>query len=503
MTEAIRLPPVGLVVLVGPSGAGKSKWAQQYFQPEQIVSSDALRAQVGLSRHDQRAGTDAFDVLDLILERRLSRRLLTVVDTLGLDPDRRAAYLDAGRRHGIPCYAVIFDTPAEVCRARNRVRDRPVPAKVLGVQLAARDQVRAQIVGEGFDGVHTEGPVEIVPAEMVGSGPAAEQQWRAPTRLRFGLQISSFAGGTDTRPLPARLAETAAVAEAVGFSSLWVMDHMVQIPQLGRPWEDMAESWTTLAWLAAQTRSIRLGTLVTGVTMRNPAHLAKIVATIDVLSGGRAICGVGLAWWRWEHALYGWPFPAPTERYALLEDTLRLLPVMWGPGSPPFDGEVLHVAETLCYPRPQQDHVPILVGGGGERRTLRLVARYADACNVFGDPATVARKCAILATHCEQIGRNPDEVRVTHLSTALVAASRREVNAAVDRLRPQQTATEHTLERLGAGTVEDQIGRYRLLADAGVQTAIVALPDLFEPGALEVFGKVIEAFPPPAPSSGW
>jgi len=500
---AVRLPPVGLVVLVGPSGAGKSQWAQEYFQPEQILSSDGLRAQVGLSRHDQRAGTDAFDVLDLILERRLSRRLLTVVDTLGLERDRRGAYIEAGRRHGIPCHAVVFDTPAEVCRARNRVRAHPVPAKVLTAQVAARDQARAQIGGEGFHGVHTAGPVEIVPQEMLGSRTAADHQWRAPTRLRFGLQISSFAGGTDTRPLPPRLAETAAIAEAVGFSSIWVMDHMVQIPQLGRPWEDMTESWTTLAWLAAKTRAVRLGTLVTGVTLRNPAHLAKIVATIDVLSGGRAICGLGLAWWKWEHALYGWPFPPTTDRYALLEDTLRLLPVMWGPGSPPFDGEVLHIPETLCYPRPQQDHVPILVGGGGERRTLRLVARYADACNVFGDPVAVARKCAILASHCEEIGRDPEEIRVTHLSTALVANSRRELSAAVDRLRPQQGATGHTIERLGAGTVEDQIGRYRLLADAGVQTAIVALPDLFEPGILEAFGQVIEAFPPPAPSSGW
>ena len=227
------------------------------------------------------------------------------------------------------------------------------------------------------------------------------------TRLRFGLQLSSFAGGSGAVSFADRLAEAAALAEAVGFTSLWVMDHMIQIPQVGRRWEDLPESWTTLAWLAGRTRTIRLGTLVTGVTLRNPAHLAKIVATLDVLSGGRAICGLGLAWWEWEHRLYGWSFPSAAQRYALLEDTLRLLPVMWGPGSPPFEGRVLQVPETLCYPRPLQDHVPILVGGSGEKTTLRLAARYADACNLFGDPETVARKRAILERHCADAGRDP------------------------------------------------------------------------------------------------
>jgi F420-dependent oxidoreductase-like protein len=490
----VRLPSDCLVVLVGPSGAGKSAWAASNFRPEQVVSSDALRALVGVSEDDQRAGTDAFTVLDLVVDRRLSRRLLTVVDTLGLDPERRAAYLALARRHQVPCHAVLFDTPAEVCKARNRNRARPVPAKVLTAQLAARDRAAAGELGaEGFDGVHPPGPVEVVPPELLGATDAAARQEHAPLSLRFGLQLSSFAG---LDPLADRLAEVAALAEGVGFTSLWVMDHMVQIPQVGRRWEDMPESWTTLAWCAARTSTIRLGTLVSGVTLRNPAHLAKIVATLDVLSGGRAICGLGLAWWAWEHDLYGWSFPAAADRYALLEDTLALLPVMWGPGSPPFKGPVLQVAETLCYPRPIQEHVPLLVGGSGEKRTLRLAARYADACNLFGDAAAVARKRAVLASHCAQIGRDPAEVRVTHLSTAVVAGSRRELAATVDRLRPGSSAPEHAADRLGAGTVSDHIGRYRQLAEAGVQTAIVALPDVATPGALETFGQVISAFKP-------
>jgi F420-dependent oxidoreductase-like protein len=496
-TLGMRLPSVCLVVLVGPSGSGKSHWAAENFRPEQIVSSDALRAAVGVSEHDQRAGTDAFEVLDLIVGRRLGRRLLTVVDTLGRDADRRAVYRDLARRHGLPAYVVVFDAPAEVCRARNRVRARAVPAKVLAAQLAGRDQATAELPAEGFDGVHRPEPVDIVPREMT----AAPNGGAAPARLRFGLQLSSFPGAPG--PFAERLAETAALAEAVGFTSLWVMDHVVQIPQVGRPWEDLPESWTTLAWLAAQTRRIRLGTLVTGVTLRNPAHLAKIVATLDVLSGGRAVCGLGLAWWEWEHRLYGWPFPATAARSALLEDTLQLLPVMWGPGSPPFKRRVLEVAETICYPRPLQAHVPILVGGSGERTTLRLAARYADACNLFGDAETVAHKRSILERHCEQAGRDPAEVRVTHLSTAVVAGSRRELSAVVGRLSPTGSGPEQVIEQLGAATVSDQVDRYRRLAQAGVQTAIVALPDVFTPGALESFGQVIAGFDPPPPSVSW
>ncbi|MHB8466874.1 MAG: TIGR03560 family F420-dependent LLM class oxidoreductase [Acidimicrobiales bacterium] len=485
----MRLSPKTLVVLVGPSGAGKSHWAAANFPPATVVSSDALRALVGAGEHDQRAGTDAFELLDTIIARRLSRGLLTVVDTLGLDAARRTAYLDVARRHGFATVAVVFDTPAEVCRARNRARAQPVPPKVLTAQVAARDAIDI----EGFDVVGPPSDVEVVGEVMVGADEVAAEQRRAPVTMRFGLHLSSFLGDG---PLPDRLAEIVAVAEAVGFSSIWVMDHVVQIPQVGRPWEDMPESWTTLAWLAAHTHAARIGTLVTGVTLRNPAHLAKIVATLDVLSGGRVVCGLGAGWWEHEHDLYGWDFPSVFERYALLEDTLQLLPVMWGPGSPPFKGAVLSVPETICYPRPVQEHVPILVGGSGERRTLRLAAQHADACNLFGEPDAVRHKVEVLADHCESFGRDPSAVRVTHLSTAVVAPTRREVTAAVARI-----GAPDAIDRLGAGTIEDQIGRYRDLADAGVQTAMVALPDAARPGCLEAFGEVISAFP--TGGSGW
>jgi alkanesulfonate monooxygenase SsuD/methylene tetrahydromethanopterin reductase-like flavin-dependent oxidoreductase (luciferase family) len=367
---------------------------------------------------------------------------------------------------------------------------------VLTAQLAARARAATELPAEGFDAVHPAEPVDVVPPAFVDAPRSAGRQRADPKPLRFGLQLSSFAWDGGGPALAERLADVAAVAEAVGFSSIWVMDHMTQIPQVGRIWEDLPESWTTIAWLAGHTRSVRLGTLVTGVTLRNLAHLAKIVATADVLSNGRVICGLGATWWAEEHRRYGWRFPGLDERYALLEDALRLLPVMWGPGTPGFTGLTVAVPETVCYPRPVQDRVPLLVGGSGERRTLRLVARLADACNLFGEPPVVRHKLAVLGRHCADAGRQLDDIRVTHLSTAVTATSRRELAAVVDRLGSVPGRTPPA-GRLGAGTVEDQVGRYRDLAEAGVQTAIVAIPDVATPGALEAFAEVIAAFAPP------
>jgi F420-dependent oxidoreductase-like protein len=253
-----------------------------------------------------------------------------------------------------------------------------------------------------------------------------------------------------------------------------VMDHFLQIPQVGREWEDMLESYTTLGYLAGVTSRIRLGALVTGVTYRNLAHLAKIVATLDVLSGGRAWCGLGAGWYEREQQLYD--FPPAGDRFARLEDALELLPLMWGPGSPRFEGRTTTVAEATCYPRPLQERVPILVGGSGERRTLRLVARHADACNLFGDPETVRHKLAVLRSWCEVEGRDPADITVTHLAPARVVA------AGEPREGP------------GAASVEEHIGRYRALAEAGVQTAIVGLSDARGAEAVTRFADVIAAF---------
>ncbi len=481
----IRLPHACLVVLVGPSGSGKSTWAAEWFAPEQVVAADRLRALVGEGEHDQRAGTDAFDVLDLVIDRRLQRGLPTVVDTLGLDRQRRRDYVAAARRHGRPVVAVAFDhvSPAE-CRVRNAARPgRPVPAKAVSAQLGRWPAVVAELPDDGFDAVHRPGPVRVVDPQLVGAPDAARRQQEDPMALDFGLQIATFGGPGGTPAIGPRLAAVARAAEDAGFTSLWVMDHFVQIPQVGRHWDEMLDSWTTLGFLAGHTTRATLGTLVTGVTYRNVAHLAKMAATLDVLSGGRAVCGLGAAWFEREHTAYGFDFPPVRQRFRLLEDALRLLPVMWGPGAPAFTGRVVEVPEAICYPRPIQERIPILVGGGGEKRTLRLVARYADACNLFGDPATVRHKVEVLHRHCADIGRDPAQVRVTHLSSAHVTD---EVPASVP-------------VRAIVGTVEEQVGRFRELAEAGVRTAMVRLGRL-DVAAVEAFAPVIAAFRPPPPA---
>lgn len=492
--EPVRLPTRALVVLVGPSGVGKTTWARSQFRDARVVSSDALRALVGYGPADQRAGGDALEVLELVVERRLARGLLTVIDSLALDTTRRRGYVATARRHGVPCHAVVFDTPPDECRRRNKASEHPVPSKVLSAQLRAWATVRDTIADDGFDAVHAPGPVTVVPFALLDAPAAARRQDREPMPMRFGLQISSFQWPGRPERTPDRLAAIAHAAEDVGFSSLWVMDHVVQIPQVGREWEDILESYTTLAWLAAATRRVRLGALVTAVTFRNVAHLAKIIATLDVLSGGRAMCGIGAGWFAREHEAYGWPLPPTAERFALLEDAVGVLRVMWGSGTPAFEGKVLSVPAAICYPRPAQEHVPILIGGGGERRTLRLVAEHGDACNLMGEPDVVRHKLDVLRAHCRDVGRDPAEIEVTHLSPVLVASDSDSLAAASERRGTGGQPPELVLERTLGGTVADHIGRFRALAEAGVQHAIVSLVGMEDATHIERFGDVIAAF---------
>jgi len=474
----LRLPDPCLVVLVGATGSGKSHWAASWFHADQVVSSDRLRAVVGLGERDQRASKDAFEVLDLIVAKRLRRRLTTVIDSTGLDAKRRAAWRALADRHGVPAYAVLLDPPAAEVRARNRARPAPVPAKVVAAQLREVADAATRLESEGFAGVHGGAPVVLVPPAYLTAPAAAARQNQEPMTLDFGLQVSRFDWPGHPAATAPALADVARAAEAAGFTSLWVMDHFLQIPQIGRDWEDMLESHTTLGYLAGVTERVRLGTLVTGVTYRNLAHLAKIVATLDVLSGGRAVCGLGAGWFEREHRLYGWDFPPLPERFARLEDALELLPLMWGPGAPRFEGRTVTVEEAVCYPRPLQERIPILVGGSGERRTLRLVARHADACNLFGDPDTVRHKVAVLREHCAAERRDPATVAVTHLGRARV----------IGEGEPREGG--------GAATLEEHVGRYRELAEAGVETAIVGLGDASGPAAVERFAAVIAAFRP-------
>ena len=290
--------------------------------------------------------------------------------------------------------------------------------------------------------------------------------------------------------------DIAVTAERAGFTSLFVMDHFIQIPQVGREWNDMLESHTTLSYLAGATESIKLGALVTGIGYRNPGLLGKMIATLDVLSGGRAICGLGAGWYERETVGYGWEFEPTGRRFDRLEDTLQMLPLLWGPGSPSFEGKTFSIPEAICYPRPLQEHIPIMVGGGGEKRTLRLVAQYADMANIIGSLDVVKHKIDVLERHCADVGRDRSEIEVTHLAYALLGTDADDVSRKVSAATPSNRSTDHWAARLNAGTVEDQIGRLRLLADAGVTTEIVSLPDLDTEGAVAVerFAPIIDAF---------
>ena len=214
------------------------------------------------------------------------------------------------------------------------------------------------------------------------------------------------------------LADVARAADQGGVTTLTMMDHYFQMENLGGPPAPMLEGYTSLGFLAGQTTELELGLLVTGVTYRHPGLLAKIVSTLDVLSGGRAMLGVGAAWYEREHAGLGVPFPSTSERFERLEETLQICRQMWGDEDGAFKGKYYRLAETVCVPAPLRTGGPrVLVGGSGEQKTLRLVAKYADACNFYGFGADEMRhKVEVLHGHCEDVGRDPVEVRRTALA---------------------------------------------------------------------------------------
>jgi F420-dependent oxidoreductase-like protein len=233
--------------------------------------------------------------------------------------------------------------------------------------------------------------------------------------VQLGIHYANFSHPGGPEALAPRLAETARVADQGGAAMFSVMDHWFQMENLGGPAEPMLEGYTTLGYLAAVTERLRLSLLVTGTTYRHPGLLAKIVTTLDVLSGGRAMLGLGAAWYEREHLGLGVPFPPTSERFERLEETLRICRQMWSSDDGEFAGKHYTLAETVCVPAPlQEPHPPIMIGGSGERKTLRLVAQYADACNLFGEgPEVVAHKLDVLARHCEETGRDIAEIQKT------------------------------------------------------------------------------------------
>ncbi|RBM22899.1 LLM class F420-dependent oxidoreductase [Prauserella sp. PE36] len=235
--------------------------------------------------------------------------------------------------------------------------------------------------------------------------------------MELGFHVPNFEIDGGNTAIAGELARVGAAADNSGATWLSFMDHFFQIEPVGLPAEaHMLEGYTTLGYLAAHTSRIDLGLLVTGVTYRHPGLLAKIVTTLDVLSGGRAVLGIGAAWFEREHLGLGVPFPPVAERFERLEETLRICGQMWDPGNNgPFEGKHYRLAETICSPQPVR-RPRVLIGGGGERKTLRLVTRYGDACNLFASsPEAVEHKLDVLRRHCDDVGRDYDEIRKTVL----------------------------------------------------------------------------------------
>jgi F420-dependent oxidoreductase-like protein len=234
--------------------------------------------------------------------------------------------------------------------------------------------------------------------------------------MNLDLHVPRFTWPGGPAAIGVTLTTLAHTAEDIGVRTLSVMDHWFQMEAMWPAEEPMLEGYTTLGFVAATTERLRLRLLVGGVTYRHPGLLAKTVTTLDVLSGGRAELGIGAAWYEREHLGLGVPFPSVSERFERLEETLQICAQMWSEDNGPYDSKHYHLAETLCSPPPVSSPRPrILIGGSGERKTLRLVAVYADACNIFGDPATIAHKLQVLRGHCDDVGRDPAEIEVTAL----------------------------------------------------------------------------------------
>jgi alkanesulfonate monooxygenase SsuD/methylene tetrahydromethanopterin reductase-like flavin-dependent oxidoreductase (luciferase family)/predicted kinase len=444
-----------------------------------VVSSDQLRSLVGSGEHDLDASADAFALLDRIVAARLRRGLTAVVDTLGLDPARRRGYLELARSSGMPAVAVLLDTDPAECRRRNRARDQAVPAPVLERQLRRMRAAAAEIRGEGWDLVASAKTAQPEASHTPGARLAASEQRQRPVQMSLVLQLSRFPWDEDPAGPAHWLAAVARATAEAGLQGIALMDHLIQIPQVGRAWEPIPEPWVTLGMFAGLELGLRLGTLVTPVTFRAPGILAKTVATLDALSGGRSFCGIGAGWWAREHAGFGLPFPPTRARFDQLESAIETLRALWQPGTKEYRSERVWLPETTCYPRPVS-RVPVIVGGGGEKRALAIAARLGDGCNLPSDAGTLDRKLAILRQHCLDAGRDPAQVEVTVLDIPVIGRDRAHVVAIVEKLRGNTGAATFA-QRHHAGTADDHIGRYRLLAERGVRTVFVSLPDLARP----------------------
>jgi F420-dependent oxidoreductase-like protein len=312
---------------------------------------------------------------------------------------------------------------------------------------------------------------------------------RAPIELDLHLPNFNYPG-VGPEAVFGKLVDIATTAEKAGFTSVSVMDHYHQIPPVGPPQNWMFEGNTMLAGLAGRTETINLGLLVGGVTYRNPAQHAKITTTLDIISGGRAFHGIGAGWFEAEHDAYGYAFPPIKERFERLEDHLRIVRAMFTEEQATVAGDHHSVTDAYNNPKPLRGDIPILIGGSGERKTLRMVAQYADGCNLFGDPERVKHLLGVLGGHCDTVGRDPSEITKTAMMTLVIAESEDGVKRKLDTAR-EAGWPEERIAAATAGTPEQILKRAHAFREVGIEGLTFSMPDVHDLDAVALAGETL------------
>ncbi len=317
---------------------------------------------------------------------------------------------------------------------------------------------------------------------------------------KFGFQQPNHTFGDASGQVYDTLEKIALEAEHYGFDSFYVMDHLMQIPGINPREDPILEGWVTIAALASTTQKMKLSTLVTCNTFRNPALLAKMGATVDNISNGRLIMAIGAGWYELEHQAYGFPIGTMKERFQRLRETLQILKRMWTEDKASFEGKYYQIKNAVCNPKPiQKPHPMIMVGGDGEKVTLKIVAQYADACNVFGgaDLDRVDRKLSALKQHCQVVGRDYNSIFKTGLARVIIGRHDADVKTRINKYVPQHTTVgatgvtrlEDRLKRFVIGTPEKCTETIRRIFDLGLDYLIVSFPDSHNLETIKLFGE--------------
>ena len=313
--------------------------------------------------------------------------------------------------------------------------------------------------------------------------------------MKFGIQHPNFSYDGEGEQIVETLRNVTSGAERFGYDSFWVMDHFHQIQNVGDPSEPMFEGWTALGAIAGFTSKIRLGTMVTGNIYRHPSILAKTGATLDVLSKGRLFMGIGAGWNEEESRAYGIPFPPVKERFRRLEEAVQIIRLMWTEEKCNFDGKFYKIRDAYCNPKPiQKPHPPILIGGSGERETLKLVAKYADACNLFGSSDTIRRKLEVLREHCKTVGRDYNSILKTRLGVVIMDKDKSALEKRISE-RFKNTPPPMRAEFATIGTPEEVRLQVESFRDVGIQYLITSFEwdrqlECMEEFATEVIKKL-------------